>query len=130
MLAHNTKRTVSLKRLTVLITAMVLAVTSLAVNPAAAFAEDNGQHWVATWATAPATFFHYVPPVAPAPPGPPITFAPANIQLEPPGADTAFPVFAKTEVQGSLRFIFGICGARSLHPTGNISQVVLTELTQ
>src|SRR6266403_2235736 len=49
----------------------------------AAFAE---QHWVATWATAPATCFVYVPPVAPAPPGPPTTFAPANIQ-----PDLAFP---------------------------------------
>jgi len=44
------------------------------------------QHWVATWATAPATSFVYVPPVAPAPPGPPTTFAPANIQ-----PDLAFP---------------------------------------
>ncbi len=44
------------------------------------------QHWVATWATAPATGFVYVPPVAPAPPGPPTTFAPANIQ-----PDLAFP---------------------------------------
>jgi len=38
------------------------------------------------WATAPATSFVYVPPVAPAPPGPPTTFAPANIQ-----PDLAFP---------------------------------------
>src|SRR5690349_7715271 len=32
---------------------------------------DPHQKWVATWATSPATFFVYVPPVAPIPPGPP-----------------------------------------------------------
>jgi lysophospholipase L1-like esterase len=44
------------------------------------------QKWVATWATSPATSFVYVPPVAPVPPGPPTTFAPANIQ-----PDLGFP---------------------------------------
>jgi lysophospholipase L1-like esterase len=48
--------------------------------------DSDGRKWVATWATSPATFFTYVPPVAPAPPGPPTTFAPANIQ-----PDLAFP---------------------------------------
>ncbi|HTD56966.1 MAG TPA: hypothetical protein VK670_16365, partial [Silvibacterium sp.] len=43
--------------------------------------------WVATWATAPATFFVYTPPVPPVyPPGAPTTFAPANIQ-----PDQGFP---------------------------------------
>jgi lysophospholipase L1-like esterase len=51
-----------------------------------ALADDGGRHWVATWATAPGASFVYVPPVAPAPPGPPTTFAPANIQ-----PDLAFP---------------------------------------
>jgi hypothetical protein len=45
--------------------------------------DQQGQRWVATWATSPATFFQYVPPV---PPGPPTTFAPANIQ-----PDLGFP---------------------------------------
>jgi len=44
------------------------------------------QRWVATWATSPVTFFVYIPPVAPVPPGPPTTFAPANIQ-----PDLGFP---------------------------------------
>jgi lysophospholipase L1-like esterase len=49
-------------------------------------AEEGDAKWVASWATSPATFFAYVPPVAPVPPGPPTTFAPANIQ-----PDLAFP---------------------------------------
>src|SRR5260370_7884080 len=48
--------------------------------------ERDDHKWVASWATSPATFFVYVPPVAPVPPGPPTTFAPANIQ-----PDLAFP---------------------------------------
>jgi lysophospholipase L1-like esterase len=47
---------------------------------------EQDQKWVATWANSSATFFVYVPPVAPVPPGPPTTFAPANIQ-----PDLAFP---------------------------------------
>src|SRR6516165_9450163 len=64
-----------------------VAVATLGTHPVAV-ADDQqpGQRWVATWATAPATFFQYVPPVAPAPPGPPTTFAPANIQ-----PDLGFP---------------------------------------
>src|SRR5438270_12839845 len=67
--------------------AIALAIATLVGNPIA-FGDDQqqGQHWVATWATAPATFFQYVPPTPPAPPGPPTTFAPANIQ-----PDLAFP---------------------------------------
>jgi lysophospholipase L1-like esterase len=42
--------------------------------------DDRGRKWVASWATSPATFFVYTPPVAPTPPGPPTNFAPANIQ--------------------------------------------------
>jgi lysophospholipase L1-like esterase len=64
-----------------------LAVAILAGHPVAvADDQQQGQRWVATWATSPATFFQYVPPVAPAPPGPPTTFAPANIQ-----PDLGFP---------------------------------------
>jgi hypothetical protein len=48
---------------------------------------DGGKHWVATWATSPATFFVYTaPPVPVYPPGAPTTFAPANIQ-----PDLVFP---------------------------------------
>jgi len=60
--------------------AVALAVATLTGPPAIADDQQQGQRWVATWATAPATFFQYVPPVPPAPPGPPTTFAPANIQ--------------------------------------------------
>jgi lysophospholipase L1-like esterase len=61
--------------------AVTLAIASV-VGHSNAVADDQqqSQRWVATWATSPATFFQYVPPVAPAPPGPPTTFAPANIQ--------------------------------------------------
>src|SRR5260370_30785881 len=48
--------------------------------------ERDDHKWVASWATSPATFFVYVPPVAPVPAGPPTTFAPANIQ-----PDLGFP---------------------------------------
>src|SRR5215475_9377354 len=67
--------------------AIALAVATI-VDAWLAVADDQnpGQHWVASWATSPATFFQYVPPVAPAPPGPPTTFAPANIQ-----PDLGFP---------------------------------------
>jgi lysophospholipase L1-like esterase len=54
-----------------------LFIAALTVHPDTASAQ---QRWVASWATSPATFFQYTPPVAPAPPGPPTTFAPANIQ--------------------------------------------------
>src|SRR5262245_52028063 len=54
---------------------------------AAGGAKNADMHWVATWATAPATFLTYVPPVPPVyPPGAPTTFAPANIQ-----PDLGFP---------------------------------------
>ena len=66
------------------VTGFALAPISIADNQSGA----NGQHWVASWATSPATSFVYVPPVAPAPPGPPTTFAPANIQ---PDLIYAFP---------------------------------------
>ena len=57
---------------------MALAVPSFA---------DGGKHWVATWATSPATFFVYTAPVPPVyPPGAPTTFAPATIQ-----PDLVFP---------------------------------------
>jgi len=60
-----------------------LFIAAVAVHPHTA---DAQQRWVASWATSPATFFQYTPPVAPAPPGPPTTFAPANIQ-----PDLGFP---------------------------------------
>jgi lysophospholipase L1-like esterase len=61
-----------------------LFIAALTVHPDTASAQ---QRWVASWATSPATFFQYTPPVAPAPPGPPTTFAPANIQ-----PDLGFPL--------------------------------------
>ncbi|MBV9815280.1 MAG: hypothetical protein JO229_05955, partial [Alphaproteobacteria bacterium] len=70
---------------TTILSALALGVAVFAGNPPALADDqqsgrDRGQHWVASWATSPATFFQYTPPVAPAPPGPPTTFAPANIQ--------------------------------------------------
>ena len=47
---------------------------------------QEGQHWVASWATSPAAYFVYAPPVVPAAPGPPSTYAPATIQ-----PDLVFP---------------------------------------
>jgi len=67
--------------------AITLVVATLAGYPVGvADGQQQGQRWVASWATSPATFFQYVPPVAPTPPGPPTTFAPANIQ-----PDLGFP---------------------------------------
>jgi len=62
---------------------VVVLGTALAVPSFA----DGGKHWVATWATSPATFFVYTAPVLPVyPPGAPTTFAPATIQ-----PDLVFP---------------------------------------
>ena len=44
-----------------------LFIAALTIHPDTASAQ---QGWVASWATSPATFFQYTPPVAPAPPGP------------------------------------------------------------
>ena len=56
----------------IVVLGMTLAVPSFA---------DGGKHWVATWATSPATFLAYTAPVPPVyPPGAPTTFAPATIQ--------------------------------------------------
>src|SRR5579872_4699951 len=59
-------------------------VVFLALIPAMAGAQ--GDHWVASWATSPAAYFVYVPPVPPAAPGFPATYAPATIQ-----PDQGFP---------------------------------------
>ncbi len=56
---------------------------------------------MATWATSPATFFHYTPPVPPVfPPGAPTTFAPANIQ-----PDLGFP-FPNANTTGATNQTF------------------------
>ena len=74
-------------RSSTMVFAAALVLATLPCNPLAFAADQSqGRHWVATWATAPATFFQYSPPVPPAPPGPPTTFAPANIQ-----PDLGFP---------------------------------------
>jgi lysophospholipase L1-like esterase len=97
--------------------AVALAVATLTGPPAIADDQQQGQRWVATWATAPATFFQYVPPVPPAPPGPPTTFAPANIQPDlgypfpdanTPGAtDQTFRSIVKPDLWGNkMRFRF------------------------
>ena len=71
-----------MSRILALASVVVLG-TALAVPSFA----DGGKHWVATWATSPATFFVYTAPVLPAyPPGAPTTFAPATIQ-----PDLVFP---------------------------------------
>src|SRR5260370_22025266 len=80
------------RRSSTIFLAIAIAVATLAVHPAAIADDkheggDHDQHWLATWATSPATFFHYTPPVPPVfPPGAPTTFAPANIQ-----PDLGFP---------------------------------------
>jgi lysophospholipase L1-like esterase len=97
--------------------AAALALATFAAPSIAANAQQQGQEWVASWATAPATFFQYVPPVPPAPPGPPTTFAPANIQpdLEFPfpdantagATDQTFRSIVKPDLWGStMRFRF------------------------
>src|SRR5262245_60213615 len=98
--------------------AIALTVAAFA-SRSIALADDRhpGQHWVAAWATAPAAFFQYIPPVAPAPPGPPTTFAPANIQPDLgfpfPDANTAgatdqtFRSIVKPDLRGKkMRFRF------------------------
>src|SRR2546425_2750606 len=85
--------------------AIAIAVATLAVHPVAIADDeheggDRDQHWVATWATSPATHFVFVPPVAPAPPGPPTTFAPANIQ-----PDLGFP-FPQANTAGATNQTF------------------------
>jgi hypothetical protein len=95
---------------------MTITVTFL---PAlSARARESGEKWVATWATAPATFFVYTPPVPPVfPPGAPTTFAPANIQPDQgfpfPDADNnqalnqTFRTIVKPDLWGSkMRFRF------------------------
>lgn len=58
-------------------------------------AQSGGQIWAASWATSPAAYFVYVPPVPPAfPPGFPTTYAPATIQ-----PDQAFPFPAANQNQ-------------------------------
>jgi hypothetical protein len=65
-----------MSRIFALVSIAVLG-TALAVPSFA----DGGKHWVATWATSPATFYVYTAPVPPVyPPGAPTTFAPATIQ--------------------------------------------------
>lgn len=93
------------RRSSTIFLAIAIAVATLAVHPAAIADNhdrdrDRDQHWVATWATSPATFFNYVPPVAPAPPGPPTTFAPANIS-----PDQGFP-FPNANTTGSTNQTF------------------------
>ena len=67
---------------------LVAVLAALTFAPLAIADNDNDsdrdrgrdQHWVASWATAPATFFVYAHPVPPTyPPGAPTAFAPASI---------------------------------------------------
>jgi len=110
------------RRSSTIFLAIALAVATLAVHPAALADDhdrdgDRDQQWVATWATSPAANFVYVAPVAPAPPGPPTTFAPANIQPDLgfpfPNANTlgatdqTFRTIVKPDLWGSrMRFRF------------------------
>src|SRR5437868_15413869 len=61
---------------------LLLILAAVVAGPA----DAQSEHWVASWVTSPATYFVYVPPVPPAAPGFPMTYAPANIQ-----PDLAFP---------------------------------------
>jgi lysophospholipase L1-like esterase len=80
---------------------IAVLVATLSIAPVATAQDgDRGQHWVATWATSPATFFNYVPPVAPAAPGPPTNFAPANIS-----PDLGFP-FPNANTTGATNQTF------------------------
>src|SRR6266852_3832135 len=94
------------RRSSTIFLAIAIAVATLAVHPAAIADDkheggDHDQHWVATWATSPATFFHYTPPVPPVfPPGAPTTFAPANIQ-----PDLGFP-FPNANTTGATNQTF------------------------
>ena len=93
------------RRSSTIFLAIAIAVATLAVHPVAIADDeheggDRDQHWVATWATSPATHFVFVPPVAPAPPGPPTTFAPANIQ-----PDLGFP-FPQANTAGATNQTF------------------------
>ncbi len=69
-----------------------------------AFADDarsTSPHWAATWATSPAAYFVYVPPVPPVyPPGAPTNFAPATIQ-----PDLSFP-FPTANTAGAVNQTF------------------------
>jgi hypothetical protein len=66
---------------------LCLAIAATFLPSLSARERESGKKWVATWATARATFFVYTPPVPPVyPPGAPTTFAPANIQ-----PDQGFP---------------------------------------
>ncbi|HWY60414.1 MAG TPA: GDSL-type esterase/lipase family protein [Rhizomicrobium sp.] len=61
-------------------------------------AQTGGQRWVASWATSPAAYFVYVPPVAPVnPPGYPAAYAPAVIQ---PDLGFPFPEANKNQANG------------------------------
>jgi lysophospholipase L1-like esterase len=66
---------------------LVLAATLTVGLSFGSSAQTGADHWVASWATAPAAYFVYVPPVPPvSPPGFPASFAPATIQ-----PDQGFP---------------------------------------
>jgi lysophospholipase L1-like esterase len=74
----------------------------LLVHLLPALAADD--HWVASWATSPAAYFVYVPPVPPAyPPGYPAAFAPATIQ-----PDLGFPFPDANKNQASQQTIRSI----------------------
>jgi lysophospholipase L1-like esterase len=129
------------RRSSTIFVAIALAVAILAVHPAAIADDDQDgnrdQHWVATWATAPGAYFVYVPPVAPAPPGPPTTFAPATIQPDLgfpfPDANTAgateqtFRSIVKPDLWGNrMRFRFSnVFGTQAV--TFNRATVALQE---
>src|SRR5271165_1039263 len=122
------KRALRLGRTNWLATLGILAVVTAAtfLSASSGLAQETGKKWVASWATSPATFLQYVPPVAPAPPGPSTTFAPANIQPDLgfpfPDANTAgatdqtFRSIVKLDLWGSkMRFRFSnVFGTQSV----------------
>jgi lysophospholipase L1-like esterase len=86
---RHTRHVTFLAALLTLASGALLLPSGLGIAPA--IAQAQGEHWVATWATSPAAYFVYTPPVPPVSPG---AFAPATIQ---PDQGFPFPVANKSE---------------------------------
>ncbi len=135
------------RRSSTIFLAIAMAIAVLVVSPTAL-----AQHWVATWATAPAAYFVYTAPVPPVfPPGAPTTFAAANIQPDQgfpfPNANTTgatnqtFRSIVKPDLWGNrMRFRFSnVFGTQAVtfnevtvalqEYSGNVVQGTLTPVT-
>jgi lysophospholipase L1-like esterase len=85
---RHTRHVMFLAALLTLASGALLLPSGLGIAPASAQAQ--GDQWAATWATSPAAYFVYTPPVPPVSPG---AFAPATIQ---PDQGFPFPVANKS----------------------------------